>query len=134
MTRRQQEPRVGIWWFWKGRIYDYSVPLSEAEEACGYSNGSIGHYDAWPVMQKAFPELADFDYTDIPRGQIVAINRKEFILYASREFLAGKKEVDAVLGKFQLDKSATTLRPDEHYEKTTCLKELPQPQASKGYR
>ena len=110
---------------------DFSSPLSEAEEEEGYSNGFESHDNAWPVLQKALPELASLDYPDIPRGRVVAIKRIDFVLYASRAFIRDNKKVEAVLRKFCLHRATATLIPDEHYEKSIRREELPKRRTDK---
>src|SRR3989338_5687773 len=123
----REEPRVGVWWLWKGSIFDFSSPLSEAEEVEGFANGAVCHVDAWPNLQKIVPEFANLDYSDISRGRVVAINRTDLVLYASKIFLCDDKKIEAVLSRFCLDRAATILMPDDHYEKTIRRKELPPP-------
>ncbi|OUR79607.1 hypothetical protein A9Q83_04205 [Alphaproteobacteria bacterium 46_93_T64] len=47
------EPRIGNWWYWKDVVYDFSVPLSEAEKIEGFYNGPHCHVDAWPNSQNS---------------------------------------------------------------------------------
>ena len=120
-----RESRVGVWWFWKGKVFDYSAPLSGAEKIGGFANGPLCHVDAWPDLQKAIPELADYDYSDIPRGRVIARDYAQFILYASKELIKNKAAVSAICARFNLDESVTDLCSDEHYEKTILRAELP---------
>jgi hypothetical protein len=124
---KKKEPKIGIWWYWQGTVFDFSLPVSEAEQTEGFSDSPESHVDTWSKLQKTNAEFTSLDYPDIPRGRVVWIKNTGFVLYASTAILREKKTVKAILKKFSLDQKTTALKPDKHYEDSVRRDEIPEP-------
>ena len=115
LTRQKQEPSVGIFWWWQGRLLAETVVLSQGEEFRGVVNGLQDHVQAWPQFQKQFPVLADMDYIEVPRGRVLYRRRtRKFVVYLDPS-LAKPEIKAAIVSRFKLPARQTKFDFDPHY-------------------
>jgi len=108
-------PRVGIFWWWRGRLLAASVAVGEGVAFNGVVHGGRDHVKVWPTFQRQFSALMDTDYIVIPRGRVLHLqSEKQFIVYLDRK-LAKPRIQAAILKEFALPPRATTFGFDPHY-------------------
>jgi len=107
---------VGIFWFFKGEIIQYSTPYTEGDDYGDFVNGKSGHYKYWPTVQRLMPKTAMYEYDQVPRGRVVYSKRNEsFYVYSSEKFIKNPKQKAIVQLKFKLPPDKTIFKTDEHY-------------------
>lgn len=108
-------PRVGIYWWWRGRLLAETVALSEGVPFGGVVQGGRDHVKVWPRFQRQFPALRDTDYIHVPRGRVLYLQaERRFIVHLDRT-LATPKIKAALLAEFRLPRRATAFEFDPHY-------------------
>ena len=120
MGDEETEPRVGIFWTWKGQLFHAeSCPLSRGVRTTVSIDYPIGHYNAWFLMERRGllnrlpPELRD-EYDAIPRGRIIYhLNREAFIIYHGDEY--GPAMQATLMEMFRLPADTVVDEVDMHY-------------------
>lgn len=68
------EPQVGIWWLYKGRVIQHSVEAAICPDPSDPQCVEVEHIYVWPQVQQAFaseiPELLELKYDDVSRGRV----------------------------------------------------------------
>ncbi len=117
-----EEPRVGIFWWFRGKLIIDSTPLSQAEPYGNALTHATGHIEFWTEQQKrgALPE--DIEYEEPPRGRVNYDKRDErFFLRADRCILEASDVVRQLISALKLPPKRTSIGPDAHYRCTKCL-------------
>jgi hypothetical protein len=121
----QPGPRVGIFWFFQGRLIADWAPLGSAEAYGDCLTHACSHIDFWNNLQHLGTVPRDIEYEQPPRGRVVFNTRTErFTLYADRCILARKSRVNQILRAMHLPPSQTDVKMDGHYLCCRCLKSL----------
>lgn len=77
MNSEQAEslPSIGIFWVYQGRVFGRTSSISEGYEAVpGRIDAEETHAQVWEEenhFAELFPELADLEYLDVPRGRVL---------------------------------------------------------------
>ncbi|MDA3850427.1 MAG: hypothetical protein PF447_04075 [Spirochaetaceae bacterium] len=115
-----EEPRVGIFWSYKNRIFHHqSSPLSEGIKTDISVDYEVGHYAAWFLMDKMgllkeLPETLRYEYDSIPRGRVVYLFKKKcFVLYHGDDITEDEKRT--IMKAFKLPEDSTIDDIDMHY-------------------
>lgn len=73
-TEIPAHPQVGIWWLYKGKVIQHSIPASTCPDPSDPQCVDLEHIWAWPHAQQAFgtkyPDFLQLGYADLPRGRI----------------------------------------------------------------
>jgi hypothetical protein len=115
------EPKVGIFWLFKGKLIIDSTPLSDAEPYGDSLGHAIGHIDHWAVLQKRAAVPSEVEYEEPPRGRVVYDKREaRFHLLADRCILAHKDLIEKIKHELNLPEN-TKLGTDLQYRCPKCL-------------
>lgn len=71
------------------------------------------HWEKWPLMQKAFPELADLEYDNIPRGRVTLYQGRFKIVVGPDN--KSPQVLSQIMKIFNLPRNQTDSVIDEHY-------------------
>ena len=117
---KETEPRVGIFWTWKGQLFHAeSAPVSKAVETKISIDYAVGHYAAWFIMEKKgilnkLPPFLREEYDSIPRGRVVYLKKKKsFVVYHGDDFT--RDIFETVVKLFNLSGRSIIDEIDEHY-------------------
>jgi hypothetical protein len=117
-----QEPCVGIFWFFDGRLLVDSTPVSEAEPYGTAMTHATSHIDYWERLQRTGRVPSDVPYEEPARGRIVYDGREQrFRLLADQCILVRRDVVRAIMKAMRLPPGKTTEGRDEHYRCFGCL-------------
>lgn len=119
--KAKPEGRVGIFWWFDGKLIVHSTPLSEAESYGDSLTEATGHVDYWSALQERGAVPREVEYEEPPRGR-VRYDRKaqEFVIYADRCILRERGVVQQILTALHLPKT-TKCETDYHYRCSRCL-------------
>ena len=116
------EPRVGIFWFFGGKLILDTMPVSQGELYGEILTHPRGHLQHWTELQRGEVVPPDVEYEDPPRGRVVYHpGDKWFVFYADRCILMRKKLVERIMRKMSLPAKRTKTSRDEHYRCSRCL-------------
>ncbi len=117
---RDPEPRVGIFWCYRGSLfYDESAAVTEGMITSISVDYKVGHYAAWFMMEKKgvlkkLPLTLRSEYDLIPRGRVIYLFKKQkFVIYHGDDF--SEKEHQQVIEAFKLPPEWTIDDIDMHY-------------------
>lgn len=111
------QPRVGIFWYYRGKLLIYSQATDNVKESCGFVDVAVGHIDHWAVLQKQDPALREYEYEEVPRSRVLYdASKRLFKVYSSSKLIANQKFRKMVMEHFDLPASGTVFEGDEHYE------------------
>jgi hypothetical protein len=117
-----QEPCVGIFWLFEGKLIIDSTPLSKAEPYGTALGHPTGHDDYWSHLQDTGAVPAEVEYERPPRGRVVFDGREQrFHLYADKCILRRRKVVRKIMDAMHLPPGKTSEGRDEHYRCFNCL-------------
>jgi len=115
------EPKVGIFWFYEGRLIIDSVPISQAEACEGFCNYPESHEQFWSQLQRRGVVSTETEYDEAPRGRVVYdAKSQQFLLMADRCILKNPELVKRILAALDLP-TRTKTEPDSHYHCAHCL-------------
>jgi hypothetical protein len=107
--------RVGVFWFFKGRLVPVSVNVGKGASGAVAIDSPFDHILEWPHLQKQFPALAALGYEEVPRGRVLFLKRKnQFVVYLDKVLTATKVK-RTILKEFQLPTRSTVFETDSHY-------------------
>src|SRR5690242_1185265 len=97
-TQPKDAPRVGIFWFYKGKLIIDSTPLSAAEQYGEFLGHPASHIDHWANLQRTGVVPPEVEYEEAPRGRVVYHRRLEtFTLLADKCILDRKNVVRRII-------------------------------------
>ena len=113
------EPRIGIFWVYKGTVIGRARPLIECEENVpGLLDSPDSHIGLWeqtPDFVIPFPELRGVEYQSVPRGRVLySTTEKTAIVYLDAALHTPQAQ-RAIRNFFQLEESAVSWKTDAHY-------------------
>ena len=107
---------VGIFWFFRGEIFQASVPHTHGENYGDFVNGIADHCTFWRSIQRLLPAAERYSYDQVPRGRVVYRKRDDvYLVYGSAHFVRNEGQRHAVLEAFHLLDAKAIFREDEHY-------------------
>ena len=113
-------PKVGIFWFYEGKIiFSHAVPLEVGEYYGDAITGVKDHADYWEELRcegklNALDEPLRDEYFSIPRGRVVYhSDTNSFFVYHGNN--VKKKDLRKVASFFNLPKEKTIFEQDLHY-------------------
>jgi hypothetical protein len=114
--------KVGIFWWFRGRLLSSSVPLSKGVD-CGQNIDSpLNHCNYWRSIQQQHPELQHFEYDDIPRGRVL-FSKQSNKFYVYMDVKLHKPRIKhALCQAFCLPENGVIFDVDLHY--TTDKKKI----------
>jgi hypothetical protein len=122
-NKEQQEPCVGIFWFFDGKLIIDTTPLSKAEPYGDHLGHPISHIDYWTKLQREGVVPPESEYEENPRGRVGYDKREErFWLRADRCILQKKALVSRIMRVMNLSSSKTQTEKDDHYQCEVCLR------------
>ncbi len=122
-NKEQQEPRVGIFWFFQRMLILDTTPLSKAEAYGDHLGHAASHVDYWAELQRKRLVPSEVEYEEPPRGRVGYDKREErFWLRADRCILKKKALVSRVMKAMNLPSSNTQTEKDDHYQCEVCLR------------
>jgi hypothetical protein len=89
--KREETPKVGIFWLVDKKLLNGSTPVNEAEEYGDFKIHPRDHCTVWGVLQRAGTVLPEMEYEEAPRGRVM-FNTKtcQFTLLADKCILNKK--------------------------------------------
>ena len=122
-NKEQQEPHVGIFWLFNGKLIIDTTPLSKAEAYGDHLGHAASHVDYWAELQRKGLVPPEVEYEEPPRGRVGYDKREErFWLRADRCILKKKALVSRILRVMNLPSSNTQTEKDDHYQCEVCLR------------
>lgn len=116
------EPRVGIFWLFKGNLVIDSTPLSCAEPYGDCVTHPRGHLEVWTAFQRRSEVPAEVEYEEPPRGRVLFHRRRDrFFLLADRCILQSADIPQRIMAEMHLPNSNTETETDAHYRCSICL-------------
>jgi hypothetical protein len=120
--RQRQEPHVGIFWLFQGKVIIDSTPRTKAEPYGECRTHARGHLEQWTELQRIGTVPAGVEYEEPPRGRVVWYPAREhFLLYADRCILRKPAALKKVMDALFLPRDRTTTSSDPHYRCPRCL-------------
>jgi hypothetical protein len=117
-----QEPCVGIFWLFEGKLIIDSTPLSKAEPYGTALGHPTGHDDYWSHLQDTGRVPTEVEYLVPPRGRVVFQVREErFDFLADKCILSNRRVVREIKNAMHLPLGKTTEDGDTHYKCSGCL-------------
>ena len=123
---RAMSARIGIFWVYKSEVLGVTAPLTEGIDNGVVVDSPAAYVDEWPRIRARirdrFPELASFDYLEIPRGRVLFDKQRDrFRCYLDSRL--HKPEIRSALRQeFGLAEVRVQFESDPHY--TTDPEEL----------
>lgn len=118
----QPQSKVGIFWYFEGKLLKGAVPLEKGERSAGSINATYEHARFWDVLKIRVPGIRALEYDQVPRGRVVYLEgERQFAVYLDKVLLrpAVKR---LIVQMFELPAKSTIFERDPHY--TTDSEEL----------
>jgi hypothetical protein len=123
-NKKQQEPCVGIFWFFQRMLILDATPVSKAEPYGDHVGHSASHIDYWAELQRKRLVPQHVDYEESPRGRVGYNKREErYWLRADRCILKSKALVGRIMKAMNLPPD-TKIETDPHYCCAECLRRI----------
>jgi len=117
---KAREPRVGIFWLFRGRLIVDSTPVSQGEPYADHIGHATGHIDYWTGLQERGVVPKEVEYEEFPRGRVIYDPKAErYTLLADKCILSRPAIVKEILRELHLPKN-TMLDTDFHYRCSVC--------------
>jgi hypothetical protein len=124
MARRKTvagEPKLGIAFLVKGRLFVASKPLAECEDWGEFKNYPGDHFQYWAELRRMKVVPAESKYEEHPRGRAVFNgNTGQFSLYLDRCIASKRRVVRRIISQLHLP-ADTLVASDPHYRCHKCL-------------
>ena len=119
--RRNEEPRVGIFWLIDGKPLIDSTPLSQAEPYGDHLTHPRGHAEVWEQYQRVGTAPSDMEYEESPRGRVIYHTKtRRFTFLADPCILKDKSMVSTIMSAMNLPNKSTDKGTDAHYRCSAC--------------
>ncbi len=116
---RGTSARIGIFWVYKTEVLSATEPLTEGIDNGVVVDSSAAHVDAWPRIRARyrdrFPELASFDYLEIPRGRVLFDKQRDMFRCYMDSRLHKPEIRSALRQEFGLADAQFRFESDPHY-------------------
>lgn len=121
-TKNTLQSKIGIFWFFKGKLLKSETALDDGTEYADVVNGQFNHINYWPMLQRRNPELRLLEYQEVPRGRVLFFKKPKKFRVLMDKVLHTPRNKQLLLKAFNLPKVKTVFGTDPHY--TTDPKEL----------
>lgn len=119
--RREETPKVGIFWLVDRKLLIDSTPVAEAESYGDFKIHPRDHCTVWGMLQRTGTVLPEMEYEEAPRGRVMYNTKtRQFTLLADKCILSKKALVRKIRSQMRLPKNTKT-STDEHYRCFHCL-------------
>jgi len=109
------QPKVGIFWVFRGRLLTAACSVDDGVECDGAVNSPHDHVDYWKVLQRQHPKLRALEYEQVPRGRVVFRRKAQrFCVYLDERLLTSALQ-QRLRKAFDLPSSRTRFESDPHY-------------------
>jgi hypothetical protein len=116
------QPLVGIFWLYRGKLIFDASPLSEAEKYGDCLTHPRSHIDHWTGLQQSHEVPPEIEHEEPPRGRVMwnTVSRRSLIL-ADRCILRDKAVLNRIMRTMRLPVQSTDTGTDAHYRCFQCL-------------
>lgn len=122
VTQANREPKVGIFWVFRGRLLSARGKLDDGVDSGHSIDSPKDHVSYWPVLQRRYREICTMEYEEVPRGRVVWVKQpSRFCVYMDKR-LHTPRVKRLILQAFELPGPKTRFLVDPHY--TTDPEEL----------
>jgi len=111
--------RIGIFWWWKGRLLAVTSSISDGESTAGVVDSKLAHATAWRLFQSRIRRLRKTEYDVVPRGRILFVKGSSLFRVLMDKRLFRPSVMAAIRRRFRLPKQKTTFQTDAHYTTDT---------------
>jgi hypothetical protein len=116
-----KEPKLGIFWSYKGKLLFDSTSLNQAEPYGEHLTHPRSHIDTWTQFQRLGKVPPECEYEEHPRGRVMYHpSSGEFTILADKCILDHKDLIAQIKDALHLPKK-TKLGTDPHYRCFRCL-------------
>ena len=120
--KKNDEPRVGIFWYHKDKLIIESAPADEPKVIAGFADLDVSHYQVWEKMRAKYSDLRFFEYEEVPRGRVVMKAKGPlFVVYGSRALVNDGLFRAEIIKHFHLPANRTRFVSDAHYEDPSSI-------------
>jgi hypothetical protein len=114
------EPKVGIFWLFRGKLIIEATTLDKAELCGDCKNHPESHLAHWAELQHRGRVPLEVDHEESPRGRVVYnVITERFTLMADGCILRKTDVMAQIVKRFQLPKN-TERATDYHYHSPRC--------------
>ncbi len=110
--------KIGIFWIYQGRVLARPISIKDGEPQDDFIDSPDSHVHVWDEpdgFMRDYPELAECNYEDIPRGRVLYESSEDrYVIYLD-ECLMNAKDQAALKQAFNLAKEDCVFRSDPHY-------------------
>lgn len=90
-----RDENIGIFWMVDGMVFGERTTISEASQSVdGLMDSDATHVASWSKhyqFRDRNPELAHYDYQDLPRGRVLyQMNKQRFLVYLDKALMNKK--------------------------------------------
>ncbi len=107
--------RIGIFWWWKGKLLTVTSSVGEGDKAGGIVDSKFAHIDTWPEFQKRHLELQDVGYEDVARGRVVYLVKSRTFRVLMDKTLFQPRIQTKIIQAFKLPEARVRFKTDSHY-------------------
>jgi hypothetical protein len=116
------QPLVGIFWWFRGKLIFDASPLNRAEKYGDCLTHSRSHIDHWTGLQQRHEVPPEIEYEEAPRGRVMwNTASKRSLILADRCILRDKAVLDKIIRTMRLEAGGTDTGTDAHYRCFQCL-------------
>jgi hypothetical protein len=120
-SKTPAEPRLGIFWFVKGKLLIDSSWLAESEPYGDHLNHPRNHIDVWRTYRRNGVVPPECVYEEYPRGRVMHHAASgEFTVLADKCILGRQPLIAEIKKALHLPKE-TKIGHDPHYKCFECL-------------
>lgn len=126
MVKKQtikRKPFIGVFWVYQGQVIGQTTEISEGSQALpGLVDPEDTHVQVWEDKKhftQTFPELADQEYQNLPRGRVLYQARANKPLIYLDASLMKPETKQKIADFFGFDKSKANWQHDLHYTTDT---------------
>ena len=115
---KKTKGKIGIFWVYHGAVLARPIEIVEGESQGDFIDSPDSHVHVWgdpDGFSRDYPELAERNYEDIPRGRVLYQPFEErFVIYLDT-CLMNKTDKAELVEAFKLTKEDYVFRSDPHY-------------------
>jgi len=116
LSKESASPMIGIFWIYKGQILQFAESVQNVPPGGGFKDSNFTHDAYWSQVQRMYPELADKEYFDIPRGRVLFVINGVYRTILPTVESKNSTLVSRIILNFSLPKGKTVVTTDQHYD------------------